>query len=117
MVLSMGRFHLVLAVVSVTALLAGCGDDNQAPVLEPASTSSTSPTSAPSTDAIDDGAGPTDPTSETDEPIDDDAAGGTTSTAAPDATVTTTSERRDPGDPDYPTTQPSPPATYPVTGD
>ena len=39
----MRRFPLLALVIAVTALVAGCGDDNQDPVLEP------TPLSAPPT--------------------------------------------------------------------
>lgn len=116
----MRRFQLLALVIGVAALLVGCGDDAQDPVLEPASPSSTSTTSSTPAEAGDDGAATDDTTSDTNDTLGDDGGGedetvATTNDAADD-TVTTTSERLSPDDPDYPTTQPSPPATYPATG-
>ena len=114
----MRRFPLLALVIAVTALVAGCGDDNQDPVLEP------TPLSAPPTTAsvgADDGGDTTDAdatTTDGDDTEDGDDATDTddsspTTTEAGDDTVTTTSERLEPSDPDYPTAEPSPPVTYP----
>lgn len=121
----MRRLPLLALLVAATALLAGCGDDNQDPVLEPTPLSSPPTTATADTGADDAGTG-TDATTDTDTDdgdgdgdsgddtgSDDDTS--TTTTEADGDTVTTTSERLDPDDPDYPTAQPSPPVTYPET--
>lgn len=114
----MRRHPLLAVLIAATALLAGCGDDNQDPVLEPTPLSSPPTTASPdtgaddtgtSTDAGDDG----DSRGDTDSGDDGSDDTSTTTTEADGDTVTTTSERLDPDDPDYPTVQPSPPVTYP----
>lgn len=111
----MRRHLFVVLLLALTAFVASCGDDNEDPVLDPPSLSTPSTTAPPAdttTDATDDG-DTTDDATDTDGTDDDPA--DSTSTTAPEDVVTTTSERLDPDDPNYPTLPPSPTVTYPDT--
>ena len=106
----MRRFPLLASLIVATALLAGCGDDNQDPVLEPTPLSAPPTTATANTDGDDAGTDATttddgDDNGEGDDDSDDNDASTTTTTEAEadGDTVTTTSERLDPDDPDYPT--------------
>ena len=115
----MRRHLLVVLLLALTALVASCGDDNEDPVLDPPSLSTPS-TAAPDVDTTgddssDEGDDPATDGDETDTDGVDPDDPAATSTTEPEDVVTTTSERLDPDDPNYPTLPPSPTVTYPET--
>ena len=116
----MRRHLFVVLLLALTALIASCGDDNEDPVLDPP-TLSTPSTEAPAVDPTADDTSTdvdgTDPSADDTTNRTDDDPTASTSTTEPEDVVTTTSERLDPDDPNYPTLPPSPTVTYPDTGD
>jgi len=94
------------------ALASSCGDDAAEPELEPVATTTipaeTSDATGSETDATETDATGSETTTS--------AAAPTTSTTEVPA-PTTTRERLDPDDPDYPVLPPSPTVTYPDTDD
>lgn len=115
------RLTLVAVIVALTAVISSCGDVAGEPRLEPTTTTTVADTSDSgegddtSTDAV------TEPDAESSSSTTTEATQTATTEATDDTTTTvpaptTSRERLDPDDPNYPTLPPSPTVTYPETG-